>query len=75
MRELEKMNVRIEDLRKKVVTSPDKLKGQLSRLQQELSEVVDSTREMEAQQKMWEALASQAQQIPEVSGQLYRVRL
>lgn len=68
MRELERVSLRVEDLRKKVVTSPDKLKANLSRLQQQVNDVVATTRDMAAQQKMWEALTSQGQQIPEVRG-------
>lgn len=68
--QLDKLTLRVDDLRKKVVTSPDKLKASLRRLQVQVSEAIAATREMETQQKMWEALTSQAHQVPEVTSEV-----
>lgn len=60
------MSQKAEDLRCKVVTSPDKLRASRSRLQEEVSEAAATVKDLESQQRMWEALSSRAQQVPEV---------
>jgi myosin heavy subunit len=64
--ELDKISQRIDDLRKQIVTSPDKLRARLHKLQQEIEETKASTRDSDTLMRMWESLASRAQHIPNV---------
>ncbi|CAI8041624.1 hypothetical protein GBAR_LOCUS23123 [Geodia barretti] len=61
---LDKSSQRTEDLRKQIVTSPDKLRARLVKLQQEVEEIKSGTQDSDRLKRMWESLATRAQHIP-----------
>lgn len=63
---LEKRCLRNEDLKRQVVSSPDKLKARLAQLQSQMEDARVVSKQSEKLLRMWEALASRAQQVPVV---------
>jgi chromosome segregation ATPase len=64
--ELDKVSQCIDDFCKQIVTSPDKLRARLHKLQQDVEETKAGTQDSDTLKRMWESLATRAQHIPNV---------